>query len=168
MSRFVSWKYISNWRCTSCGTCCKLYSVVLNFPEWLRLVNNFGPHVTIAGISNLLIKRADDGSCVFLCSFAGNYLCSLQKMKPNACKIWPFKILSEPKYGEPEQAVFDYCGKKIYVYADTMCSGLRYGVPRPNFESVVLKEFVRVGLGLERIQHKTTRYKDSTIRRFNL
>jgi hypothetical protein len=48
-------------------------------------------------------------------------------MKPEACKLWPFKVLSEPKYGEPNQAAFDYMGNKLYVYADTMCSGLRYG-----------------------------------------
>ena len=50
-------------------------------------------------IDRFYIKRASDGSCAFLCNDANNYYCGLQNMKPEACKIWPFKVLTEPKYG---------------------------------------------------------------------
>jgi Fe-S-cluster containining protein len=75
----------------------------------------------------LFLKRLEDGSCSFLCNFAGNYLCGLQDMKPNACKIWPFKVLADPKYGEPTQAAFDFKGEELFIYADSNCGGLRYG-----------------------------------------
>jgi hypothetical protein len=81
-------------------------------------------------------------------------------MKPEACKIWPFKILSEPKYGEDKQAAFNFLGNNLYIYADTMCSGLRYGTPTWEFRYTTLKEFTELALGLRRVQYKTTRSVD--------
>jgi len=78
-------------------------------------------------------------------------------MKPEACKIWPFKILSEPKYGEEKQAALDYRGNRLYVYVDSMCSGLRYGTPTWEFRSTIVKEFAELALGLRKVQYKTTR-----------
>ncbi len=89
----------------------------------------FGVEKTVAGLDKLYIKRTDDGSCTFLCNVGNIYYCGLQNMKPSACKLWPFKVLSEPKYGQARQAVFDYGGTKLFIYADSMCSGLRYGNP---------------------------------------
>ncbi len=78
-------------------------------------------------------------------------------MKPEACKIWPFKVLAEPTYGEEKQAAFDYMGNRLFVYADTMCSGLRYGEPTWEFRYTNVKEFTELALGLRKIQYKTTR-----------
>jgi Fe-S-cluster containining protein len=155
--QFVPWRQIASWRCTTCGNCCKDYSVVLNFPEWINIAQRFGAQYTVTGLDKLLLKRGYDGSCVFLCRFAGTYLCSLQSMKPEACKIWPFKILSEPKYGEAKDAAFDYAGKHLFVYADANCAGLRYGAPSREFTSVTLKEFADIALGICRTQRSSTR-----------
>ena len=87
-------------------------------------------------------------------------------MKPEACKIWPFKVLAEPKYGEEKQAAFDYMGHRLYVYADTMCSGLRYGVPTWDFRYTTVKEFAELALGLRQVQYKTTRVANSSGARF--
>lgn len=154
--QFVPWQNIADWKCTACGYCCKLYSVVLNFPEWLKLVKTFGVETTIAGLDRFYIKRADDGCCTFLCRFAGTYFCGLQRMKPGACKLWPFKVLSEPKYGQANQALFNYRGIKLFVYADSMCSGLRYGSPTWEFNFSTLREFVELALGARQVQCKTT------------
>src|SRR3989337_2927674 len=88
---FVPWQHIADWKCTTCGYCCKRYSVVLAFPEWLRLVKTFGVETTVADISHLYIKRATDGSCAFLCRGFNMYHCGLQGMKPEACKLWPLQ-----------------------------------------------------------------------------
>lgn len=157
MLRFIPWRHITNWRCTTCGNCCKLYSVVLSFPEWLNISQKFGAQNTVAGLNNLFLKRTDDGACAFLCRFAGTYLCGLQNIKPNACKIWPFKVLAEPKYGNAKQAAFEFAGKQLYIYADSMCEGLRYGSPSWEFQSLVLKEFAGIALGAYKQQHNTTR-----------
>ena len=165
--KFVPWRQIAYWRCTSCGSCCKDYSVVLNFPEWLRITQTFGAETTVASLDKLFIKRLDDGSCAFLCRLAGTHLCGLQNMKPNACKIWPFKVLVDPKYGEPSQAAFDFAGKRLYIYADSNCDGLRYGSPTWEFSKLTLKEFAGIALGVCTGQRNSTRNSNSYgLRRF--
>jgi uncharacterized protein len=156
-TQFVPWRNVADWHCKACGYCCKLYSVVLGFPEWLKITKAFGAETTVSDMSRFYIKRAGDGSCAFLCCNSLNYSCGLQGMKPEACKIWPFKVLSEPKYGEPKQAEFDFGKAKLYVYADTMCSGLRYGEPTWDFRYTTIKEFTELALGIRQVQYKTTR-----------
>lgn len=77
-------------------------------------------------------------------------------MKPEACKIWPFKVLTEPKYGEPNKAAFDFGGHRLYVYADAMCGGLRYGEPTWEFRYTTVREFVELSLGMRNVQHHAT------------
>jgi hypothetical protein len=77
-------------------------------------------------------------------------------MKPKACKLWPFKISSKPEYGYANDAVYSYGESKLFVYADSACCGLRYGNPRREFNSFVLKEFVEIALNLRVGQYKTT------------
>jgi Fe-S-cluster containining protein len=155
--QFVPWQNVGDWHCKACGYCCKLYSVVLGFHEWLLITKTFGAETTVAGLDRFYIKRHSDGSCAFLCSSNHNYSCGLQGMKPEACKIWPFKVLAEPKYGEPKLSEFNYMGHKLYVYADSMCSGLRYGEPTWEFRYNTVKEFAELALGIRDAQCKTTR-----------
>jgi Fe-S-cluster containining protein len=155
--QFVPWQNIADWRCKACGYCCKLYSVVINFSEWLRITQTYGSETTVAGLDRFFIKRASDGACAFLCNKSNNYHCALQNMKPEACKIWPFKVFSEPKYGEANQAAYDYGGVRFYVYGDTMCSGLRSGTPTWDFRYTTIKEFTELALGVRQVQFKTTR-----------
>ena len=155
--QFVPWQNVADWHCKACGYCCKLYSVVIGFPEWLNISKSFGVETTVTGLDRFYIKRTNDGSCRFLCNKSNNYYCGLQCMKPEACKIWPFKVLAEPKYGEPNQAVFVYMGTKLYVYADAMCNGLRYGTPTWDFRYKTVKEFAELALGIRQLQYKTTR-----------
>jgi Fe-S-cluster containining protein len=155
--QFVPWQSIADWRCKTCGYCCKLYSVVLDFPEWLKITRTFGIETTVAGIDRFYIKRVSDGSCAFLCSNPNSYFCGIQKMKPEACKLWPFKVLSEPKYGYQNQAVYYYGGIRLYIYADTMCSGLHYGRSTWDFQHTTLREFAELALGIRQVQYKTTK-----------
>ena len=62
--QFVPWQNIADWHCKACGYCCKLYSVVLSFPEWLRLTKTFGVETTISGLDRFFIKRVDDGTAL--------------------------------------------------------------------------------------------------------
>lgn len=139
-----------------CGLCCIAYSVVLSFPEWLNMVKNHGFDCTISGLDKLFIKRNDDGSCIFLYNFLGAHLCGLQHDKPNACKLWPFKILNLQKYGYEKEAAYNYMGRRLYIYADSTCAGLNYGHPNSDFATHTLREFVEVALGIRRNQLKTT------------
>jgi hypothetical protein len=154
--QFIPWQSISDWHCKACGYCCKLYTVVINFPEWLNIVQRFGVGTTVTGLDRLYIKRCSDGTCGFLCNSSNKYYCALQNMKPEACKIWPFKVLTEPKYGQANEAVFDYGKTKLYVYVDNMCSGLRYGVPTWDFRYRIVPEFAEIALGVRNVQHYAT------------
>jgi len=154
--QFVPWRRIADWECLTCGTCCKLYSVVIDFPEWLRIAQTSGIEKTIAGIDRLYIKRKADGSCAFLCSFSNVHFCGLQQMKPRACQIWPFKILDNPQYGWSREAAYEFGGNWLYIYVDSTCNGVHYGAPSFTFVNQKLKEFVEIAVGLRRVQLKTT------------
>ena len=153
---FVPWRHVADWRCTMCGDCCRLYSVVINFHEWLKIVKDYGVEQTVSGLDRLFIKRGSDGSCAFLCNLASNCLCELQYMKPKACKLWPFKIINQPKFGYARDAAYEHGENELFVYVDPMCNGVRYGKPTWEFSSFTLREFVEIAMGLRANQAKTT------------
>jgi Fe-S-cluster containining protein len=153
---YIPWRRIADWRCLSCGDCCKLYSVVINFHEWLRIVKNYGVEHTASGLDKLFLSRRNDGSCAFLGWNGGAYLCQLQHMKPRACQLWPFKVLSKPEFGYSNEALYSYGENRVYVYADPMCNGLRFGQPSLEFCRFTLREFVELAAGIRNRQIKTT------------
>ena len=152
----VPWQFIADWRCNACGQCCRAYSVVLNFLEWLKIVKNYGVDKTDSGLNKLFIKRRSDGSCVFLYHLPNMHLCGLQHMKPKACKLWPFKVISRPEFGYANEAAYYFDENELFVYADSTCSGLRYGNPTWDFTSHTIKGFIEIALGLRSEQFKTT------------
>jgi len=153
---YVPWQHIADWKCNACGTCCKSYNVVLNFLEWLKIIKNYGAETTASSLNKLFIKRRHDGSCFFLYNIANMHLCELQQMKPKACKLWPFKISCKPEYGFANEAFYGFGENRFFVYADSSCSGLRYGKPTWEFINYTLKEFLDIAMGLRIEQHKTT------------
>ena len=154
--QYVPWRFIADWKCTSCGDCCRLYSVVIDFGEWLRIIKNYGVEYTVSGLSKLFISRRSDGSCTFLNNGSDVGLCQLQHMKPKACQIWPFKILSTPLFGYPSESYYLYHGKPLFVYADPMCKGLKLGKPTFIFANYTLEEFVEIAAGIRNNQFRTT------------
>ena len=163
---FVPWRYVADWKCVQCGDCCRLYSVVLNFHEWLGIVKNFGAEHTASGLNRLFIRRRSDGSCAFLHNSPYASYCALQNMKPRACQIWPFKILMKPEYGLANEAVFPLGDNRVFVYVDPACHGVRYGLPTYEFANFTLKEFVEIAAGLRVHQLKTTSNVGSIFRSF--
>jgi Fe-S-cluster containining protein len=154
--QFVPWRYIADWRCIACGDCCRLYSVVINFHEWLKIVKTYGAEETVSGFDRLFIRRRPDGSCTFLNNSWNRYSCGIQYMKPKACQIWPFKILTKPEYGYPNEAAYWHLGKNLFVYVDPMCNGVKYGTPTFDFANFTLKEFAEISLGVRANQYRTT------------
>jgi hypothetical protein len=154
--QYIPWQNVNSWQCKACGYCCKLYSVVLNFGEYLRLTQTYGKEAAVTDLSRFYIKRHSNGDCAFLRSKSLKYYCGLQATKPEACKIWPFKVVAEPRYGDEELAAFNYAGKEVYVYVDNMCNGLRYGKPSWEFQNQTIPEFVEIALGTREFQHHAT------------
>ena len=156
--QFVPWRSVADWKCIMCGDCCKIYSVVINFHEWLKIVKNYGIEHTASDLDKLFISRRNDGSCAFLNSGSNSCICGLQlqHMKPKACQLWPFKILSKPRFGYTNQAAYPFSEKQVFIYADSMCNGLRFGTPTLEFANSTLKEFVEIACGFSSGQFKTT------------
>jgi len=152
----VPWRYVQDWNCTACGLCCKGFDVVLDFPEWVKIVKAYGVGFTEPSISKFYLKRKSDGTCIFLYNIQGMWLCALQQMKPIACKLWPFKVSDKPKYGRPNEAIYDYGENKLYVYVDQSCLGLQWGNPTQEFRNGTLREFVDLALGLRQKQFYST------------
>lgn len=153
---FVPWQFLADWKCNQCGTCCRHYSVVLNLQEWLRIIGTYSIDLIASDLTRLYIKRKNDGACSFLCNWPNLNLCGLQHMKPEACKLWPFKVFSKPEYGYAKQAAFTYGGRTLFVYADSNCRGLRYGRPKWDFANLTVKEFTEIALGVRNWQIKST------------
>ena len=152
----LPWSYVNFWRCTGCGLCCMNYDVVLKFDEWLRIVQRFGVGVTRAGLNKLYLGKKPDGSCIFLSRIGDKYICTLQDMKPIACKLWPFRILNRPKYGKTREALFNYKGRRFYVYIDPSCPEIRWGKPSPIMINHVIPEFIEIALGIRKKQVYST------------
>ncbi len=154
--QFIPWRHVQDWKCVSCGECCRLYSVVINFGEWLRIVKNYGAESTVPGLSELFIRRRNDGTCTFLDYFANSHFCQLQHMKPKACQLWPFKVLNQPMYGLANQASYRYGNNDLFVYIDSNCNGIRFGTPKQEFAYSTIREFVEIAVGMRDVQSKST------------
>lgn len=138
---------MNSWRCTGCGLCCRGFDVALKFNEWLNLVRTYGVGVTKAGLNKFYLQRKHDGSCLFLATANGMWFCGLQNMKPTACKLWPFKVLDKPKYGRAKEALFNYNGRRFFIYVDPLCPQIGWGKPTPKMAHNVVPEFIEIALG---------------------
>jgi len=152
----IPWNCVNSWYCSNCGLCCKEFDVTLRFDEWLNLVRRYGVGVTRAGLNKFYIGKKNDGTCMFLYNSLGGGLCGLQRMKPTACKLWPFKISNRPRYGRSKEAAFNYKGKQLFVYIDPICPEIRWGKPSQQIMYQVIPEFIEIALGLREKQVYST------------
>lgn len=152
----VPWRCIESWNCNTCGLCCKGFDVVLDFPEWIDIVKTYGAEYTTPGLSRIFLRHKTDGTCAFLNNYFSSWVCTLQHMKPMACKLWPFKIMDKPNYGRHREAEYALNSMRLYVYVDPSCRGLRWGTPSTEFVSFTLPEFVDLALGQRRKQFYST------------
>ncbi len=156
--QIVPWNRVSSWHCNACGLCCRHYDVVLNFAEWLSIVKHFGVEFTAPDLTKFFLRRRADGSCAFLRDMLNVSFCNLQHAKPQACKLWPFKVLDKPKYGHTNKAIYYYGNRRLFVYVDSVCTGLKFGTPTKELTYSVIPEFIEIVLGIRRKQFKTTSY----------
>ena len=152
----IPWRFVKSWNCIVCGICCKDFDVVLGYKEWLDIIRRYGIEVTYPGVTKLYLQKKSNGCCIFLNKFQNMWLCSLQNTKPKACKLWPFKIYNNPKYGRSNKALCNFQGKKLYIYVDPLCPGIKWGIPSKDFMNGLLKEFIEIALGFHQNQYYST------------
>ncbi|MEM1729276.1 MAG: YkgJ family cysteine cluster protein, partial [Candidatus Jordarchaeales archaeon] len=83
---FLPWRFFHSWSCLMCGECCEKFNVSLTPSEALLLVKGYGEEVVERKGGKVYLKRVG-GRCIFQDGRA----CSIQSVKPSACKLWPFK-----------------------------------------------------------------------------
>jgi Fe-S-cluster containining protein len=152
----IPWRYVGSWNCVACGMCCKGYRVVLGFNEWVGIIRKYGVGVTQPGLSRFYLGKKGDGTCIFLTKLYDTWLCGLQDMKPKACKLWPFKILSRPEFGRPNEASYKYKDRNFFVYVDPACTGIWWGKPTQEFAYRTMPELIEIALGLREKQYYST------------
>ncbi len=147
--KLIPWKFFRTWECISCGVCCKKYIVGLSKEEALRLIKKYGKHTVILKGKRYFIRKIN-GTCIFQ---VGN-LCSIQREKPLACRLWPFFISKKPlKDRDRLLAEFEYKNQVFYVYVDPFCRGLNRG-KTPITKAII--EAIRIKYGEQNYQLYTT------------
>jgi len=159
--KVIPWNQVETWRCCGCGECCRPYTVPLSAWEWTRITQAYGLSVTEIGIDGLFLKKKQ-GRCIFQYMQGGKWLCGIQNLKPLACKLWPFKIFRKPKYGRAEEASLESGGRKLFVYADSLCPMLKLGEPTEEFLKNILPEFIGISLSTYGEQHYSTMRAERT------
>ena len=156
--RPVPWqRHISYWRCIACGECCKHYTVNIDFADYVRITKTYGPEVAGPGLTGCYLKKRPDGRCVFQYYMAGSHwLCGLQHMKPKVCRLWPFKVLSEPTYGREKDARYSFNDRTYYVYVDPYCRGIIWGDLSLEFIDATVPEFIQLAIGRTEKQTRST------------
>ncbi|MGQ9513668.1 MAG: YkgJ family cysteine cluster protein [Thermoproteota archaeon] len=142
----VPWSFVRSWECLACGHCCKDYAIPLSDDEWLGLSNLFGSSIVERIESKKFLRMGPDGRCIFQERVSGHWICSIQAAKPLACRLFPFKVCFKPLFGGGERASFPSEGGLVYIYVDTDCRGIEWGVPGAELVQKVLPEFVRLKL----------------------
>ena len=152
MVNYIPWRLIRSWKCLACGRCCKKYRVNLTWEEYEKIARYWPQEVKRTG-DGFYLKRRPDGGCRFL----WGKLCYLQilNMKPLACKLWPFMILTRPdKMDINFEGLYQFKNKEYFVYLNPKCSGINKGDPL-NLKKVI-EEVINLWLGLKKNQYYST------------
>ncbi|MGD2142143.1 MAG: YkgJ family cysteine cluster protein [Candidatus Bathyarchaeota archaeon] len=155
----IPWTEVRSWSCVACGKCCRGYRVPLKMEEYAKVAQIYGTKVLEFGLGKVYLKNGSGNRCVFQRPTAfGRWICSLQSMKPLACKLFPFRIQSKPAYKRGDTSIYRFRGHNFHVYLDPECDGINIGRPSPRFRDEVLPEILQIGIG-ERVKQKYTTSK---------
>lgn len=116
----------------------------------------YGYGVVEFGLGKVYLKHGFENRCVFQRPSHGRWVCSLQSVKPLACKLFPFRIHSKPVYRRGDASAYVYRGRTFHVYLDPNCEGIVVGKPSGRFRTKVLPEVIQIGMGQRYKQRYTT------------
>jgi len=157
--QLLSWQDVHSWTCNACGLCCRGYRVPLRIDEYAKIAGQFGYDTMEFDLGKIYIRRGANDRCVFQRFWQGKWLCTLQAIKPLACKLYPFRISREPRGSGGEDGHYRYRNSELFIYLDPRCPGIRTGTPAREFAEKVLPEIAEIGLGLRVRQYYSTDYK---------
>ncbi len=124
--------------------------------EYVRVASMYGQDVLEFGVGKAYLKVGSDQRCVFQRPSMGRWVCTLQAVKPMACKLFPFRVYSKPVYSRGDNSAYVFGGRTFHVYLDQACQGVVPGKPNERFVNEVLPEVVGIGMGIAHKQRLTT------------
>lgn len=154
--KLIPWSQMESWSCVRCSTCCRHTTVQLTTQEWLSLTRLYGFGIIGQDVNGLYLRKTINDQCPFLYKSVNGWVCWLQHIKPLACKLWPFRISSTPRYSRSSEACFSYKNQEFYIYAYPQCPGIVLGKPSKLLTYRILPEFLNIRLGLQREQLYST------------
>ena len=132
----IPWSEVSSWSCVACGNCCVGYSVPLKADEYARVAQRYGFDVVDFGLGKVYLKRGQNNRCVFQRPSMGRWICSLQGIKPLACKLFPFRIHSKPIYSKGDGSTIKYTWERTSTATSSRpVKGSSRGSPPPGSTS---------------------------------
>ncbi len=124
--------------------------------EYARILSRYGQGVVEVGLGKVYLRHGFEDRCIFQQPIMGRWACAIQSIKPLACKLFPFRVLSRPIYGRGDGSEYRYRGRSFYIYLDSNCEGIIVGRPSERFYGQVLPEVLELGLGMRWKQRLTT------------
>ena len=152
----IPWSEINSWMCKACGHCCVGYRVPLKIDEYARVANRYGHNYLEFGLGKIYLKHGPGDRCIFQHPSQSRYVCALQSIKPLACKLFPFRVYSQPIYRRGDRSEYRHRNKTFHVYLDPACPGIIPGMPGERFLRNILPEVVEIGIGMKWKQRYTT------------
>lgn len=152
----VPWSEVANWGCNACGRCCVGYRVPLRMDEYVKVGAVCGQDVLEYGFGKVYLRNGPDSRCILQRPWNGRWLCSIQGLKPTACRLFPFLIQHKPLYTRGDGSEFTWGNQTYYIYLDPDCEGITPGHPTERYSQYILPEIIRSGLGMAIKQKFTT------------
>jgi Fe-S-cluster containining protein len=152
----IPWREVASWQCRACGNCCIGYRVPLRMDEFVKVGSACGQGVFEYGTGKVYLKNGPDRRCVLQRPLMDTWICTIQGMKPTACRLFPFRIQHKPVYLRGDNSDYKLGDKIYYIYLDPDCEGIVPGQPTERFANQVLPEIIRSGFGVSQKQRYTT------------
>jgi len=155
----IPWREVANWGCRACGNCCIGYRVPLKMDEFVKVGNACGQSVFEYGMGKVYLRNGPDRRCVLQRPLMDRWICTVQGLKPTACRLFPFRIQNKPVYPRGDNSSYKLGDKTYYIYLDSACEGIILGQPTQRFATQVLPEILRNGLGnAQKQKYSTSKY----------
>ncbi|MBS7658612.1 MAG: YkgJ family cysteine cluster protein [Candidatus Bathyarchaeia archaeon] len=142
----IPWRKTSFWYCSACGECCKKFHVPLTMFEYVEITSIFGKNVIELDLGKAYLRKNPlTKRCIFQKLKNKKWICGIQEIKPLACKLWPFIILTKSKQ-KNDEALFNYKGENFYIYVDKRCPNVKTGKPTNYLINKILPEVINLSI----------------------
>jgi len=124
--------------------------------EFVKVGSVCGQGVFQYGTGKVYLRNGPDRRCILQRPLMDRWICTIQGMKPTACRLFPFRIQHKPIYPRGDNSEYKLGDNVYYIYLDSDCEGIVPGNPTERFAKQILPEIIRNGFGVAQKQRFTT------------